>query len=200
MPKPDLASRPESTPSIAVLPFVNMSDDPRQEYFSDGITQDIITELSRFRTLFVIARNSSFAFKGGATDVRNVGRQLGVRYVVEGSVRRAGDRIRVTAQLIDAEAGNHVWAERYDRQLADIFDVQDEVTRQIVVNIAPRLQAADQHLPREAQAARGPARIRYYLKPKALFGWPRDVSDLGRARPLRSRDRIDPGYARAYAL
>jgi adenylate cyclase len=125
--------------SIAILPFVNMSDDPGQEYFSDGITEDVITELSRFRSLFVIARNSSFVFKGSAVDVRDVGRKLGVRYVVEGSVRRAANRVRVTAQLIDAEAGAHVWAERYDRELADIFDVQDEVTRQIVVNIAPRM-------------------------------------------------------------
>ena len=199
VPKPDLASRPESTPSIAVLPFVNMSDDPRQEYFSDGITQDIITELSRFRTLFVIARNSSFAFKGGATDVRNVGRQLGVRYVVEGSVRRAGDRIRVTAQLIDAEAGNHVWAERYDRQLADIFDVQDEVTRQIVVNIAPRLQAADQL----SAKRRAPEDMRAYdhcLQAKMLIDAPRDISDLELGRDHCDRAiKIDPGYARAHA-
>src|SRR5262249_46452015 len=102
-------------PSIAVLPFTNMSGDPGQEYFSDGITEDIITELSRFRSLFVIARNSSFAYKGRSPDLREVGRQLGSRYVAEGSVRRAGDRVRVTAQLIDTRSGSHLWADRYDR-------------------------------------------------------------------------------------
>ena len=107
-------------PSIAVLAFTNMSGDPEQEYFSDGIAEDIITELSRSRSLFVIARNSSFTYKGHAVDVKQVARELGVRYVVEGSVRRSGDRVRVTAQLIDAETGNHIWAERYDRE-ARIF-------------------------------------------------------------------------------
>ena len=115
-------------PSIAVLAFTNMSGDPEQEYFSDGIADDIITELSRSRSLFVIARNSSFTYKGRAVDVKQVARELGVRYVVEGSVRRSGSRIRVTAQLIDAETGNHIWAERYDRALEDVFAVQDEIT------------------------------------------------------------------------
>jgi adenylate cyclase len=121
-----------SKPSVAVLPFTNMSGDAEQEYFSDGITEDIITELSRNRGLFVIARNSSFAFKGPAVDIAEVGRKLGVRYVVEGSVRKAGKRIRITAQLVEAATGNHVWAERYDRDLEDIFAVQDEVTERIV--------------------------------------------------------------------
>jgi len=115
-------------PSIAVLPFDNMSGDPEQEYFSDGITEDIITELSRFQSLFVIARNSSFAFKGEAIDITDVAKKLGVQYVVEGSVRKASNRVRITAQLIEASTGNHLWAERYDRDLADIFDVQDEVS------------------------------------------------------------------------
>ena len=126
-------------PSIAVLPFVNMSDDPEQEYFSDGITEDIITELSRFRSLFVTARNSTFTYKGKAIDVKQVGRELGVRYVVEGSVRKAGNRVRVTAQLIDATTGHHTWAERYDRDLEDIFAVQDELTEAITGEIEPEL-------------------------------------------------------------
>ncbi|MGH6932938.1 MAG: adenylate/guanylate cyclase domain-containing protein [Dongiaceae bacterium] len=118
-------------PSIAVLPFTNMSGDPEQEYFSDGITEDIITELSRFRNLLVVARNSSFTFKGQAVDVKEVGRKLGARYVVEGSVRRAGNRVRITAQLLESTTGNHLWAERYDRDLADVFTVQDELVRAI---------------------------------------------------------------------
>ncbi len=130
-------------PSVAVLPFTNMSGDPEQEYFSDGITEDIITELSRFGLLFVIARNSSFVFRGQAVDVPEVGRKLGVRYVVEGSVRRSGNRVRVTAQLIDAATGNHVWAERYDRDLEDIFAVQDEVVQSIVATLAERVSAAE---------------------------------------------------------
>jgi adenylate cyclase len=130
-------------PSIAVLPFTNMSGDPDQEYFTDGITEDIITELSRFHSLFVIARNSTFTFKGKAIDVRTVGKELGVRYVVEGSIRRAGTRIRVTAQLVDSTTGNHLWAERYDRELEDVFAVQEEVTRAIVTAIAPRVNSAE---------------------------------------------------------
>ena len=110
-------------PSIAVLPFDNMSGDPDQDYFADGITEDIITALSKFRWFFVIARNSTFVYKGRAIDVRDVGQELGVRYVLEGSVRKAGNRVRITAQLIDAETSNHVWAERYDRSLEDIFEV-----------------------------------------------------------------------------
>jgi adenylate cyclase len=119
-------------PSIAVLPFQNMSGDPEQEYFADGLTEDIITELSRIRSLSVIARNSAFVYKGKAVDVKQVGRDLGVRYVLEGSVRRAGHRLRITAQLVESETGNHVWAEKYDRELADIFDIQDDITRSVV--------------------------------------------------------------------
>jgi TolB-like protein len=131
-------------PSIAVLPFQNMSADPEQEYFTDGITEDIITELSRFHSLFVIARNSSFSYKGKSPDIRQVGRELGVRYVLEGSVRRAGGRVRVTAQLIDTSTGNHIWAERYDRALEDIFAVQEEVTQAIVAAISPEIEATEQ--------------------------------------------------------
>ena len=116
-------------PSIAVLPFVNMSGDPEQVYFSDGISEDVITELSRFRELMVIARNSSFSFRGQSVDVREVGRSLGAGYVVEGSVRRAGDRVRITAQLVNAVTGAHLWAERYDRALEDVFAVQEEIAQ-----------------------------------------------------------------------
>ena len=119
-----------------------MSGDPEQEYFSDGITEDIITELSRFQSLFVIARNSSFAFKGQAIDVVEVAKKLGVQFVVEGSVRKAGERIRITAQLIDASTGNHLWAERYDRNLDDIFEVQDEVASQIVTMVPGHVEIA----------------------------------------------------------
>ncbi len=129
-------------PSIAVLPFTNMSGDPEQEYFADGITEDIITELSRFEGLLVIARNSTFRFKGQAIDVGEVGRALGVRYVLEGGVRRSGGRVRITAQLIDVSTGGHLWAKRYDRELTDIFAVQDDVTRQIVMALKSELGEA----------------------------------------------------------
>ena len=129
--EPDTLTLPDK-PSIAVLPFTNMSGDPEQEYFSDGITEDIITALSRFRELFVICRHTSFVFKGQSVDVISISKQLGVRYVVEGSVRRVGNTVRITAQLIDATTGNHVWAERYDRELEHIFAMQDEVTANIV--------------------------------------------------------------------
>ncbi len=130
-------------PSIAVLPFANMSGDPEQEYFADGIAEDVITALSRFRSLFVIARNSSFTYKGRAVDITQVARELGVRYVVEGSVRRAGSRVRITAQLIDADTGNHIWAERYDRELDDIFAVQDDITERIVMAVGPELDLTE---------------------------------------------------------
>jgi len=130
-------------PSIAVLPFANMSGDPEQEYFSDGITEDIITALSRFRWFFVIARNSTFTYKGKTVEVKAVAQDLGVRYVLEGSVRKAGSRVRITAQLIDATTSHHVWAERYDRELEDIFAVQDEITENIVTSIGPEFLSAE---------------------------------------------------------
>ena len=140
-------------PSIAVLPFANMSGDPEQEYFADGISEDIITELSRFHSLFVIARNSSFTYRGQAIDVRKVAKELDVRYVLEGSVRRAGKTIRVTSQLIDATNGHHVWAERYDRDLVDLFAVQDEITSSIIGSIAPGIMMAEiQHSKGKATA------------------------------------------------
>jgi TolB-like protein/tetratricopeptide (TPR) repeat protein len=130
-------------PAIAVLPFVNMSDDLEQEYFSDGISEDLIAALSKLRWFFVIARNSSFTYKGRAVHIRQVAEELGVNYVIEGSVRKGGDRVRVTAQLNDVVSGSHVWAERYDRSVADVFQVQDEITEAIVAAIEPRLYAAE---------------------------------------------------------
>jgi adenylate cyclase len=131
-------------PSIAVLAFQNMSNDPEQEFFADGIAEDIITALSRYPFLFVIARNSPFTYKGRAVDVKQVGRELRVRYVLEGSLRKAGNRIRVTAQLVEAETAKHVWAERYDRDLADVFAVQDEITEAVTIAITPAIAEAEQ--------------------------------------------------------
>jgi adenylate cyclase len=130
-------------PSIAILPFQNMSGDPEQEYFADGMAEDIITALSKWRWFFVIARDSTFAYKGKSSDVRQVTRELGVRYVLEGSVRKAGNRVRITAQLIDGATGNHIWADRYDRQVVDIFEVQDDITRNVVGAIEPQLYASE---------------------------------------------------------
>ena len=148
-PPADLVSEPRAAlplpdrPAIAVLPFVNMTDDPAQEYFSDGITEDIITALSKLRWFFVIARNSSFIYKGRSVHLKQIANELGVRYVLEGSVRKGGDRVRITAQLNDVASGGHIWAERYDRGLADVFAVQDEITEAIVAAIEPQLYAAE---------------------------------------------------------
>ncbi len=154
-----VAARPDAAPlalpdkpSVAVLPFDNMSADVDQDFFADGISEDIITELSKFRSLFVIARNSSFSFRGQSLDIKEIGHKLGVRYIVEGSVRRAGNRVRVTAQLIDASSDNHLWAERYDRDLEDIFAVQDEVTHAVVTAIAPTLSSAERERARRKPA------------------------------------------------
>lgn len=197
--KPDAVLPRAGKPSIAVLPFTNMSGDPDQEYFSDGITEDIITELSRFRLLFVIARNSSFAYKGRAADVREIGRDLGARYVVEGSIRRAGDRIRVTAQLIDAETGSHIWAERYDRELEDVFSVQDEIARRIVTSIVPRIESEG----RDVAKRKPPEDMRAYdycLRVRPLLESPHGAADVSQAREFCDRAiEIDPAYARAHA-
>ena len=139
--KPELAA--SQRPSIAVLPFANMSGDPEQEYFADGISEDIITGLSKLRWFFVIARNSSFIYKGKAVDMKHVARELGVRYVLEGSVRKGGNRVRITAQLIDASTGNHIWADRYDGDLTDVFALQDEITKKVVAAIEPKLLEAE---------------------------------------------------------
>jgi adenylate cyclase len=145
---PSIAAQPvlplPDKPSIAVLPFANMSSDPEQEFFADGIAEDIITALSRYPSLFVIARNSCFTYKGRPVDVTQVGRELGVRYVLEGGLRKSGNRIRVTAQLVEAETGKHFWAERYDRDLADIFALQDEITEAVTIAIAPAVAGGEQ--------------------------------------------------------
>jgi adenylate cyclase len=184
-------------PSIAVLPFTNMSGDPEQTYFSDGITEDILTELSRFRTLSVMARNSSFRFRGEDVDVVQVGRELNVQYVVEGSVRKIGNKLRITAQLINATTGSHVWADRFDRSQEEIFTVQDQVVRMIVGTLAGRLQAAGI----EEALRKPPASLAAYdcvLRADALpFGDPE-----GRAEARRLSERaieLDPTYGRAYA-
>ena len=140
---PAAASAPAlpDKPSIAVLPFANMSGDPEQEYFADGMVEDIITALSRIRWLFVIARNSTFTYKGRAVDVKQVGRELGVRYVLEGSVRKAGGHVRITAQLIDAQNGAHLWADRFDGSLEDVFELQDKVAISVAGVIEPTLRS-----------------------------------------------------------
>ena len=149
-------------PSIAVLPFQNMSGDPEQEYFADGMVEDIITALSRIRWLFVIARNSSFTYKGRAVDVKQVGRELGVRYVLEGSVRKAANRVRITGQLIDAATGAHLWADRFDGALEDIFDLQDQVTASVVGAIEPQAGASRDRAC-QAQADRQPRCLRLFF-------------------------------------
>jgi adenylate cyclase len=182
--------------AIAVLPFDNMSGDSEQEYFSDGITEDIITELSRFPSLFVIARNSSFAFKGQAIDVTDIGKKLGVQFIVEGSVRKAGDRIRITAQLIEVSTGSHLWAERYDRNLDDIFSVQDEVVSKIVtmvpghIDIANRAQSGRKH-PKDLKAYDLVLRAEKILYQN--YGSPEGEQLLKQAL------EIDPEYARAHS-
>jgi adenylate cyclase len=186
-------------PSIAVLPFENLSRDPEQEYFADGMVEEITTALSKVRWFFVIARNSSFIYKGRAVDVKQVAQELRVRYVLEGSVRKAGDRVRVSAQLIDATTGNHIWAERYERQLADVFAVQDEITERVVAAIEPQLYAAEHF-----RSSRKP--------PESLDAWEcvvRALSFVGQdTRPgltaaealCRRAIAIAPGYGQAHSL
>ena len=184
-------------PSIAVLPFQNLSGDSEQEYFADGMVEDIVMALSRFRWLFVIARNSSFTYKGRAVEVKQVGRELGVRYVLEGSVRKAGKRIRIAGQLIDASTGAHLWADRFDGQLEDIFDLQDQVTATVVTVIAPKLVGAEieraQRKPTESLDA-----YDYYLRGEASSRpWTREAN----AEALRlycKAIELDPNFAAAY--
>lgn len=201
--KSGLEPRISDRASIAVLPFSDLGGDPQQEYFSDGITEDIITELSRFSELAVIARNSTFQFKGKTIDVRDVGRQLGVRYVLEGSIRRVGDRIRVNAKLIDAASGAHRWAERYDRKVSDVFAVQDEVTRAIVTVLSGYLNMAEA----ERTLLKPPAAWEaydYYLQGSRAYwvGFTESmvVSTYEARRLLEKSLSIDPNYARAYAI
>jgi adenylate cyclase len=185
-------------PSIAVLPFDNMSDEMDQEYFADGLTEDIITELSRFQTFFVIARHSTFVYKGKAVTVQDVGRELGVHYVVEGSVRKAGDRMRVVVQLIEAASGNHIWAERYDHDLTDIFDLQDEVTRSIVAAIPGRLESADLNRIKRKRAE-DMAVYDYVLRGKMHHHRGTRDDNTEALRLLDKAIEMDPEFAEAYA-
>ena len=186
-------------PSIAVLPFQNMSGDAEQDYFADGMVEEIITALSRMRWLFVIARNSSFTYKGRAVDVKQVGRELGVRYVLEGSVRKAGNRVRITGQLIDTSTGAHLWAERFDGGLEDIFDLQDQVTASVVGAIAPKLEQAEieraKRKPTESLDA-----YDYFLRGMAAFHqWTREGNN--EALPLFYKAiELDPNFASAYGM
>jgi adenylate cyclase len=190
-------------PSIAVLAFENLSGDPKQEYFADGVSEDIITELSRFSDLFVIARNSSFKYKGKAVDVRQVGRELGVRYALEGSVRRGGDRVRISAQLVDSGTGAHRWAERYDRELKDVFAIQDEVARTIAAVLAAHVNKAEA----ERTLLKPPATWQAYDHyMRAAAAWASFQSSWKLDQLLETRGhladslKIDPKYARAYSL
>ena len=194
-----LTSLPSGTPdrpSIAVLPFSNLSGDPAQDYFSDGITQDIITELSRFRSLLVVARHSSFACRGTASDIREVGRRLGVRYVAEGSVRRIGSRVRVTVQLLDAVSGYNLWTERYDRELEDIFLIQDEIVGNVVSALPGRLEDAGREVARGKQTSNITA---YDLVLLGNEKWRQlTVKSMEEARDsFRKAVTLDPNYARA---
>jgi TolB-like protein len=186
-------------PAIAVLPFDNMSGDREQEYFSDGISEDIITALSKLRWFFVIARNSSFTYKGKAVHMRQVATELGVRYVVEGSVRRSGDRVRITAQLNDTATGSHIWAEHYDRKLTDVFAVQDEITDAIVTAIEPKIYAAENFRSRRKPPNSVDA---WDLVMRALsHHWRVTRTDSLTARALLERAiAIDPAYGQALAL
>jgi adenylate cyclase len=198
VPSAELLPLPDK-PSIAVLPFQNMSHDPEQEYFADGLTEDIITGLSRQRWFFVIARNSSFTYKGAAVDVRDVATQLGVRYVLEGSVRKAANRVRVTGQLIDAANGNHLWAEKYDRELADIFALQDDITNRVIGSVAPQILVAE-----AARVQRKPPQSvdAWDLVMQAVpHMWRMSTDEHARAQELLQRAiALDGNYAHAHAL
>jgi adenylate cyclase len=194
IPPPAMSDRP----SIAVLPFDNMSGDPEQEYFVDGIVEDIITGLSRIKWLFVIARNSTFVYKGRSVDIKQAGRELGVRYVLEGSLRKAGNRVRVSAQLIEAETGTHVWAERYDRAIGDIFDLQDELTLSVVAAIEPSLRQAEIARAKRKRPENLDAYDLYLrAQPFAQVAMP---GDAGKALALLDRAlALEPDYAAAHA-
>ncbi len=197
VPAPGLAL--PDKPSIAVLPFQNMSGDAEQEYFADGMVEDIITALSRFRSLFVIARNSSFTYKGKAVDVKAVGRELGVRYLLEGSVRKAGGRVRITGQLIDTGTGAHLWADRFDGALEDVFSLQDEVTEKVIAAIAPGVERAEiERAGRKPTASLSAHDC--YLRASA-FWWRAHRETSGKAIGLLQRAlEIDPGHSSAMAL
>ncbi len=184
-------------PSIAVLPFANMSGDAEQEFFSDGISEDLITDLSKVSALFVIARNSSFSFKGKAVKVQEIGRELGVRFILEGSIRKAGNRVRITAQLVDAATGGHLWADRFDRDLTDIFATQDEVVQRIVGALAVKLGPQETQGPR--RGTRNVEAYECWLRAREALG--RGTRDsVARAKLMHRRAlEIDPGFAAPYA-
>jgi len=199
LPTPDAALVPADKLSIAVLPFTNMSNDAEQEYFSDGMTEDLITDLSRISGLFVIARNTVFTYKGRAVNVRQVSEELGVRYVLEGSVRRAGDRVRINAQLIDAVSGGHIWADRFDREFGDIFALQDDVTQQIVSALALELTTDEQTRLARSDPETSPEVYDLYLRgTQALRQFTPESIEEARTYFLRAL-ALDPDYARAYA-
>jgi adenylate cyclase len=195
---PSAPPTPPDAPSIVVLAFHNMSADPEQGYFADGIAEDIITDLSKISDLLVIARNSAFSYKGRAVDLRQVCRELGVRYALEGSVRKAGSRVRITAQLIDGTSGGHLWADRYDRELTDIFEVQDEVTRKIVAALKVKLTPEE----RERVAGRGTDNVEAYdwcLRGRELV-WRHTRDGVALARPLLERAiALDPDFVLPHA-
>jgi adenylate cyclase len=197
--KPAMRLALPDKPSIAVLPFQNMSDDSHQEYFVDGMVEDIITGLSRIKWLFVIARNSSFVYKGKVVDVRQVGQELGVRYVLEGGVRKSGARLRITAQLIEAESGAHLWADRYDGDLADIFDLQDQITDRVVAVVEPNVQKSEIERARRKRPDNLDA---YDLFLRALPFTATQSAEQGRTAIgfLEDALKIAPGYAAAHAL
>jgi TolB-like protein len=185
-------------PSIAVLPFQNMSGDPDQEYFSDGIAEDITTALSRVRSLFVIARNSAFAYKGTSPDIRKISRELGVRYVLEGSVRKYGHRVRITVQLIETESGTHIWADRFDGSLDDVFDLQDRITASVVAKIAPMVRNAEIQRAQRAPT-NNPQAYDLLLRAMSHYrSWTRAGYEEA-VRLLRQAITIDPNYALGYA-
>jgi TolB-like protein/class 3 adenylate cyclase len=186
-------------PSVAVLPFQNMSGDAEQEYFADGMVEDITTALSRFRQLFVIARNSSFTYKGRAVDVKQVGRELGVRYVLEGSVRKSGSRIRVTGQLIDASTGNHLWADNFDGTLDDIFDLQDQVTSSVVGALIPTMRHAEIERAKHRPTESADAHLTLMRGVASLYLWTRAGVDEA-LRLAYEAMKIDPDYSMAYGM
>ena len=195
---PALAS--PDKPSIAVLAFQNMSGDPEQEYFADGITEDVITDLSKVSGLLVIARNSSFAYKGKTVDIRVVARELGVRSVLEGSIRRAGNRVRITAQLIDAETGGHLWADRFDRELSDVFAVQDEVTRRIVDALKIKLSPSEAAMLDAVKTTNSKAHDSFLLGREVLWGTIRNRDVFERSTDLFAQAIAeDPSYGEPYA-
>jgi len=185
-------------PSIAVLPFQNMSGDPEQEYFADGIVEDIITALSHFKALFVIARNSSFTYKGRAVDVKQVGRELGVGYVLEGSVRKAANRVRITGQLVDTATGAHLWADRFDGGLGDIFDLQDQVTESVVGAIAPAVEKAEIERAKRKPTESLDAHALYLRGSARLYQFASRQANEEALRLFNSAIELDPDFASAY--